>query len=478
MAEAFLFFVVLMVSVLIVNLFSKSLPKGLDGGMRNKLILIVVIAIILRLLIVAFWHLKVGHSFYVYGDWSTRDSGYYDWAGRHLAQYFQKGILLKREFFHLYGESLGFPYYVGLIYALFGHHQIMVSIFNTLASIILALLMFHIAWTIFNDRKIALWVLIFNLFYPHYVSQSYYLLKDVLLILLLVIFSWLIIRIQENRASLINYVEISMVLTAVYFIRSHLVIILIGLGGLHLIVSLGFKERKVIKTLLFMLICLSLTAGFGTLSPRGRTVFEKIEDFYIGQGGYRGEATPTYLEGATGPKDIGQRMVRHPASALKDFARSLVFIYWGPTYFYQRSGANLFYAYGRFVFWENLGAIMRIFLMPMVIFGFFYCLRKKKVETFLFYSFSAFWTLVMMLSGSGERWSMDLMPFTFMFGAIGIVNFDKIKPFYVLYILAVNILIATNITLYDNLIITMPLAILTLLSILWGLLRYRYVVSK
>jgi len=474
MIEIFGFIFVVFAIVLIVRLFSKSLPVNLDLTMKNRIVFLVILALVVKLTIVLVWYSKAGHSFYVYGDGSTRDSGYFDWSGKYLASYFRQGRFFDPELLHLYGEHIGFPYYVGIIYAVFGHHQLMISVTNTLLSVVMALPMFHIVLHLFNNRKIGFWTLILNLFYPHYISQSYYILKDMLLVFLIVIFIWLVVRIRENRANFFNYFWVIMVTLDIYFIRSQLAVILIGIGGLHILIGLGFGEKRAIKALFFLLICLSLVITFGSLSPRGRSVFEKIEDFYIGQKGYRGEAAPQYLEGATGPKDIILRIVSNPASASKDFVKSLVVIYWGPTYFYQRSGANFFYAYGKFVFWENLGAIMRIFLMPMVIYGFFHCLRKRKVETFLLYGFVALWTFVMMVIGGDERWSMDLMPFVLLFGAVGLVNFDRIRPFYVPYILAFNLLIAANITSYQNLIVAKPLAILTFVALLWGLLRYKY----
>lgn len=220
-------------------------------------------------------------------------------------------------------------------------------------------------------------------------------------------------------------------------------------------------------------MCVSVTIGLGVFSPRGRTSFEKIKDCKIGQEGYRGSLTPSYIEGARGPKEILSKLVGSPIIAAKDFFRSMIIIYWGPTYFYQRSGASIFYAYDKFVFWQNMGSLLRVFLMPMVIFGFFYCLKRKRQEAFLFYSFVAIWTIIMFLVGSGERWSMNLMPFIFMFAAIGIVNFNKIKPFYILYILILNILIATNITLDDNLIVAKPLIIFTFMSVILGWYIYR-----
>ncbi|MFQ5866785.1 MAG: hypothetical protein ACE5IT_02175 [bacterium] len=477
MIEAFGFFVVFIISVLIIKLFSKSLPLNLDVTMKNRLIFIVILAIVLKLVIVGVWYLNVGHSFYMYSDLSTRDSGFYDWSGQYLANYFRQGILFRQEFLNLYGDSLGFPYYVGLIYAFFGHHQIMVSIFNTLASVVLALLMFHIALTLFNNRKIAFWTLIFNLFYSHYVSQSYYLLKDMFLVFLIVIFCWLFMKIGKNRINLLNYFGLFVVTIGIYFIRSLTVLILIGLGGLHLILGLGLKERKVLKSILVLLICLTAIIGLGRLSPRGRTTFEKIEYFSTEE--YRGEeSTPAYLRGTRGTKEIISSIGSSPLNAFKDLIRSVILIYWGPTYFYQRSGANLFYAYGRFVFWENLGGLMRIFLMPMVIFGFFYCLRKKKSESFLFYSFVVIWTVVMMLTGNAERWALSLMPFVLMFGAVGVVNFNKIKPFYIPYLLLFNLLIAANITLHESLIVAKPLFILTSLGLLWGICRYRQALRK
>jgi len=447
--------------ILIIRLFSKSIPESFDEKWKRKLVVILAVAIIIKLTIASIWNLKIGHSLYIH-DGIPKDSAIYHLVGQELARYFKQFIFYKLDLLKIYGKQLGYHYLVGIIYVIFGHYHIMVSIIGTLSSIVMAILMFHIAYHLFNE-KIAYWTFVFNLFYPHYVSASYYILKDIWILFLITLFGWLTIKTKEKKGRLISYLWPLIIAAAVYFFRPPLALILIGAGGLHLILESSFKERKVVKAIFVLLICLTVIIGVGRLSlPYGRSSFEKIGDFQIGQEGYFGEPAPGYLEGARGPKEIIFRIITNPAAALKDFVRGTILIYWGPTYFYQRSGANLFYAYDNFVFWENLGGIMRIFLMPMVIFGFFYCLRKKKAETFLFYSFFIIWTSSMIIIVSRAlRWILCLMPFTLMFGAIGVDNFNKIKPFYILYILFLNILIVANITLCDNLIVAKPLAILT-----------------
>ena len=115
--------------------------------------------------------------------------------------------------------------------------------------------------------------------------------------------------------------------------------------------------------------------------------------------------------------------------------------------------------------------------MPMVIYGFFHCLKTRKTQMFLFYGFAVLWTFLMIIVGSDERWSVDLMPFTMMFGAIGVVHFEKIKPFYIPYIVIFNLFIVTNATLFDHLIVAKPLLILTAVGILLGLYKYRHATS-
>jgi 4-amino-4-deoxy-L-arabinose transferase-like glycosyltransferase len=466
---------IIVIIVLTIKIFYSSIPESFDESWKRRILFILISAIILKLTIMGIWYLKVGHSFYIQ-EGSTKDSGLYDWAGQVLASYFKQGIFFRPEFYRAYGQTLGVHYYNGFIYALFGHYHIMVSIFNTLAAVILALLMFHIGLSLFQDKKVAYYCLLFNLFYPHYISQSYYVLKDILLLFLTVLFCWLVVRVSKNRNRLLDYLWLLMIAGWLYFMRSPMAITLLVIAGLHLVVGTGFKERRRLKTLLLLLICLGAILSLGKLQPEGRSGFERIEDFTTES--YRRIATPHYLIGAKGPKEILFRSIKNLPSALKDFIQGIILIYWGPTYFYQRSGANLFYAYGKFVFWENLGAIMRLFLMPMVIFGFFYSLRRKTTEAFLFYGFTVIWTFALIYTGSVERWAMDVMPFTLMFGAVGTVNFQRIKPFYILYILLLNICLAGNITLHHELVVAKPLVMLTFLGILWGFLKYKYLQSK
>lgn len=465
---------IIIIITLIIRLFSKSIPESFKGEQRRKLLFILAVAIIVKLAIVCIWNLKIGHSFCMY-DGRPKDSGFYDFAGWELAHYFKQFVFYRQGFLKIYGKEIGYPYLLGIIYAVFGHNHIMVSIMGALSSIVIAILIFHIVYSLFNE-KIAYWTFVFNLFYPHYVSISYYILKDIWILLLITLFGWLIIRTKRKENHLTDYLWFLIVTLCLYFFRPLLCFLLIIISSLHFILNSSFKQRKFAKTIFLLLISLNIILGLRKLySTYGRTPFERLEYFKIGYEGYRGETTPGYLEGARGPKEIIFRIIINPMAALKDFLRGMIMIYWGPTYFYQRSGPVLFFASGNFVFWENLAGIMRIFLMPMVIFGFFYCLKNKKTETFLFYSYLIIWTFLIIIIGSGNlRWILCLMPFTLMFAAIGVVNFDKIKPFYILYILILNILIAANITIYDNLIVAKPLAVLTLIGVIFAFINTNY----
>ena len=459
---------------LILRLFSKSLSSQFEAKEVNRLILIVLTAIVLKLAITGIWFLHVRHAFFIH-EGKLKDSGLYDIAGQHLASYFKRGVFFRPEWLDIYGEYIGFPYYLGLVYTLFGHSQIMVSCLNALASVITALLVFQIALAVFNDKRIAVMALIFNLFYAQYISQSYYILKDTFLLLLVMIFWHQVINIGRDRDRWFNYLGLVALACWIYFMRSPLAVIVVLLGGTHLIVRLGFKERRIVKAGLLLLVSMAGVIYLGTFAPRSRTVFEKIEEIPIGQAGYRGEGTPAYLEGTVGVKEIATRIIANPFLAATDTLRSIFLIYWGPPYFYQRTGPRLFYAYDKFIFYDNLGAIMRILLMPMVIYGFLYCLRYKKQESFLLYGFLAVWTLAMIVTGSDERWNIELMPFTLVFGAVGAVNFEKVKPFYLIYLLIFNLFIMANATLHDGLIVAKPLLVLTAGGILWGLTKYRMV---
>jgi hypothetical protein len=428
---------------------------------QSKLLWLLLSVIIIKLFIVIGWYIIAGDNL----DDVWVDTYYYDWAGQYLANYFRDFIFYKTSFMDLFGSYIGSYYYIGIIYTLFDHYPLMVSIINTLAGIVIAILIYKIAVFLF-DRKIAKWTFIFNLFYPYYIHISYYLLRDMLVTFLVVTSTWNLLRTKTGQVR--YYLFLISSIFVLYFVRSPLAIILLGLCGLHLIFEFNFGHNKILKTLFVTIVSIFLFVGFsGFIQPSGRTAFEKITDIRIEET----ESTASFLEDAQGIEEILSRVKANPLAFLKHSLRDTILIFWGPFYFCSSSGPALFHKYGRFIFWENLRSLFMFFLMPMVIYGGYHCFRYKKKETFIFYSFTVTLIFILMFMGNVLRWGLPMMPFVLMFGAVGVTYFNKIKPFYLIYILMLNLLVFMNATLKESTIMGLSFAAITLGGILFSLIR-------
>jgi hypothetical protein len=434
---------------------------------QPKLLWLLLLVISGKLAIVIGWYIIAGNNL----DKVWLDSYYYDWAGQYLANYFRNFVFYKTSFMDLFGSYIGGYYYVGIIYAIFGHYPMMVSIINTLVSIVIAILMYKIADSLFG-QKVAKWTFTFNLFYPYYIHISYYLLRDIIIVFLVVVSAWSLLRIKTVQTR--SYIFLISSISVLYFVRAPLAIILLGLCALHLIFEHDVSQNKILKILFVTMVSIFLFVGFsGFIQSSGRTVFEKFTDIRIEQT----ESTASYLEGAHGIGEILGRVRAHPEIFLKYSLRDMLLIFWGPFYFCSSSGPAMFHKYERFIFWENLRSLFMFFLMPMVIYGGYYCFQNKKKETFIFYGFITTLILILIFVGNVLRWGVPAMPFVLMIGAVGCTRFEVIKPFYLPYLLLLNVLVIGNATLYDSLIVAKPLAIFTITGIIWSLYRYRYSVN-
>lgn len=459
--------VVLTIIVLILRQFLKSLPSELSIRERKELFWMVILGIGFKFGVVLGWYFLREHNL----DAVWKDTYIYEEGGWYLATQFKDFVFYRPGFEKIYGFYPGYYYFVGIIYALFGHYGWMVSIFNTLTTIVFALLTYFIAYQIF-DGRVARLALIFNLFFPNYIPFSFYILKDAVTVFLVVSIGWGVFKAMKVKNPF--YWLISLLFSVLlYFFRPHLAVVVVGVCGLHSIFS-GFKRGGFLKSLLTVAtILVTLIYLGGYIQPGGRSTFERIREIRLGTSGYGGEQLPPFLEGAQGFSEIFSRIISNPEGFIKYSVKETTLALFGPTYFYARSGPALFYKYGRFVFWDNLTALFKFFLLPPILYGFLYLIRKKKRDIFLIYGFPIIWALGLYFNPDWFRWYMPAMPFVLIIGALGWTKFDKIKPFYIPYLLLLNLLVIANATLYDSLIVVKPLALFTFGGIGWVLYRHR-----
>lgn len=467
---------VIAVIYLIIRIFSRSLPQKLDHYERSKLLRIVYIGIIFKIGLILVWYLYAGG---LEVNPSVSDIVDYDRGGLDIADRLRSGILYTPNITFSTGSDnyLGYYYFVGIIYALFGHFHIIVSIFNGLASICIALLMYHVAASIF-DHKIAKLTLIFNLFYPQFISASYFILKDIMITFLVAAIAWSLSKKQRFTSFILTIT----LLVILLFFRMPLAIIIGVLIIFHytfsqISISRGFIKSFVLPSLaatLFIIVITQVKLGEKTaLSRFGYTT--NIQAYHTESPGFLEEERVSM--DIQGFLHVADKIIDYPSTFIHYTLESIFHIFWGPPYLYSRSGPTLHpYFPNETIFrslLESLSGLFTAFLIPMILYGGIYSFKFRKKETFLFYSFIILMTLTLIFTGNVFRWRLPIMPFVLMFGAVGCMNFFIIKPFYIIYILMFNLLVAANATLHHNLTVAIPLFFLTFCGLLWGFFRYR-----
>ena len=443
---------------LLIRWFARHLTQK-DYPERHTLVTVFAVAIFLKLALVIVWYSIVGHNF----DKVWQDTYFYDWGGEYLSRHFREFTFYKPVFSNLFG-SFGGYYYIGIIYTIFGHYPLMVSIINTLISVAIAVLMFKVAESFFG-RKAARWTLILNLIYPYYISISYYLLRDIIIALAVTAAAWFLVKIKQRKSA---YCFLVAFLLLLYFLRPPLAAMFLGLCAVHMLLNYHAGESRVFKTVFIVGVAVLMVVGFwGLVHMSGRTAFEKIANIQIQDVEY----SSVYSEDARGITGAVQLVKANPTAFIKHGFHTFILTFWGPFYFCARSQAALFQKYGRFIFWENLRSLFMVALMPMVMYGLYLCLRKKRTETFIFHSFIAGLTVVLLFTGNAIRWGLPMMPFVLMFGAVGLKHFDDVKAFLAPYLLLVNMVAVINLSYSSSIVFAMPLMILTAVGFLIVFLR-------
>ena len=434
----------------------------------HRLAAVLVASICIKLLVVIIWYVNRGDNFDPVWD----DTYKYDASGVYFANQFEQFVFINRRYIETLGAHPGFHILVGLIYSVYGHAPLMASAFNVLAVALFSILAYFIAFHIFG-KDVARYTLIGNLFFPNYIPFEFFLLKDTFVTLGVVFIVWGIYKAAETQ-EIYRYLLPLPAIALLYFFRGELTIILLGalmLNEAYNCFGVGGSMRKTMTILVFLGFC--LLAG-NYLKPSERTALDRINEVSLGKSAYGGDQLPSFLEGATGVTDIVSRIVANPMGFAQYAAKSFFLVLIGPTYFYSQSGAELFYKYGRFIFWDNLTGFVKIIFAPMVMYGFIHIVKKYRKPAFIIYLFPALWFCCLLIVQDFFRWLLPALPFAIMIGAVGFANFHRIRFFYIPYLLAMLCFMVINATRQDSLAIGAGLTLVTLAGISLILLDKRW----
>jgi 4-amino-4-deoxy-L-arabinose transferase-like glycosyltransferase len=461
--------VIVLLTAFIINKFIKSIYFIPDASEKKHLLNIVLAGIFLKSMIVLIWYNVRGDNF----DSTWVDTVEYDNTATFLAGQFENFSFYNRAFIQGAGAHPGYNYFLGLIYFLFGHHTWLASVFNIIASVSVSLLFYFVALRLFN-KDVAKYTLILNVFFPNYIPFDFFILKDNIVVLLLSIATLAVIMATERKNWRYYYILL-FIIPILYFFRGELTVVFLFSLALHFVVSgseKGISKKKMV--LAIAMLGLLLVAG-QYLKPADRSALDRLLNFSLGEGAYGGNQIPDFLDGTSGLTDALLRIVTHPVGFTLHVAKSLYLMVLGPTYFYAQSGPALFYKYDRFVLWDNLTGLLKMFLAPMMVYGFYTVVRNHGRRCFTIWFFPLAWFCLLLLAQDFFRWLLPAIPFLLLFAAVGLYQFQKIKTFYLVYFISIINFIFFSITREESFLLgVLPLLVsLSIMGSLFNRCSYR-----
>lgn len=349
------------------------------------------------------------------------------------------GLLVQRG----WPPHVGYELLVSLLIKTFGYNELIISLTNGFISILAAYFFYELS-KFFVDKRTAFFCSLFLNIYPTVVHFSFYILKDVLIMLMveLVLLFYLKTTEKKNAA---NIVMVVLALFLLVFLRTFFAIMLLFI----ILINTAVGKDKITKIIIAamsiaLLVAVSGFTGISTLSNMGYTV---------GGGGDANSAALAFLPQLRLEPNMASMKLFFSllAGNLKVFlihdVKMVFLILWGPSYWFASSGAALVSKYGRFVLFENLGSIFMTLIVP----GLFYSLlsrrdqicNKKLVLISLAVMFAA------LFIGSDIRWKLSVMPVIIMLCINGINKIFHSKQLtlcYMAYLCSFIFLVGYNAT--------------------------------
>ena|GEM_PF-3778477 len=437
---------------LMLRLFWKSLSPDISEQEKQQLVWMVTVAFALKTGLVLIWYASVGG---LYVDSSVSDQEIYIWGGEYITAQITSGNLFPSLPPQLEHASPGYYYVLGILFTLFERNPIVASLFNTFLSIVLSILIYHLAHSL-SGHWVAATALLLNLAYPQYISASYFVLKDITITFLLAVLFW---GLYVLKGMLPIPVIVIVMATMAYFRFTQALIGAVLIFGQLMLGTLIARQR--IKSFFLLLVTIALLVTFFasvqiggyTLSNIGYST--NVLAYHVRNSMFlHGERLDFSFRSLT---SLARTIGANWTAFLYHSAESLFHTFWGPPYLYSRSGPNL-HPYNPTeppfrVLLESAGAFMMTALMPFVFYGWSEVAREKTAESFFLWTYPLVWVLLLIFSGNSYRWRLPIIPILLLFAALGISKWRQVRPFYPLYVMAFTLLVAVNASLNQYLIV-------------------------
>ncbi len=400
--------------------------------------------LVIKLSLISIWYFAAGgHEF----NMSVVDAEFYDSLGNYIGdrlRHFAWPYLMDQE-------KIGFAYVVGILYAIFGSYHIVVSIFNILLSVWTAMMIFEITYVITKNNHAGLYAYIAAMFYPHFISASYLLLKDMTAAFSLVAMVWAVYCLNKIPMKILF---LTFMITILAHIRMQMAIVTVVLLAIQTVLNREniFQRINIASKFIFnlglVIIVVVAVIAFYNLEIGGQVVGESGYTLpTVEEGGLMVQEDVRIMPQCKGSANLFSEILARPVAYIIALAVSFIRIFFGPFFLYAAEGVNLTpYAPDEVGFravLESLGGLYTGLMLPFIVFGFFVFMKSNRRDVII-WGFPALWLVLMTLSMPIIRWRLPLIALVFVFFGMGIQFTERIKKIYPTYIIMLLFLLAFN----------------------------------
>ncbi len=398
----------------------------------------------IKLSLISIWYFAAGgHEFNI----SVIDAEFYDSLGNYIGdrlRHFELPYLLDHE-------RVGFAYVVGILYAVFGSYNIVVSIFNVLLSVWTAMMIFEITYTITKNNRAGIYAYIAAMFYPHFISASYLLLKDMMATFSLVAVVWAVYCLDKIPRKIWF---LTFMITLLAYIRVQMAVVAVLLLAIQALLNREYIfqrlniANKFIFNLGLIIIIIAAVVAFYNLDVGGNVVKETGYTLpSLEQGGLMANEDVRVMSVGKGSGNVLGDILVRPVTYIIAVATSFIRIFFGPFFLYAAEGVNLTpYAPNELGFravLESLGGLYTGLMLPFIALGFLAFMKNNRRDAII-WGFPALWLVMMTLTTPIIRWRLPLIALVFIFWGMGIQFTERIKIIYPIYFVMLLFVLAFN----------------------------------
>lgn len=405
---------------------------------------VLFLGLAIKLSLISIWYFAAGgHEFNI----SVVDAELYDSLGNYIAdrlRHFELPYLLDHE-------KIGFAYVVGILYVIFGSYSIVVSFFNAILSVWTAMMIFEITYTITKNNRAGIYAYIAAMFYPHFISASYLLLKDMMAAFSLVAIVWAVYCLNKISGKILFLI---FMITLLAYIRVQMAVVSVLLLAIQALLNREYIfqrlniSSKFILNLGLIIIIIAAVFTFYNLEVGGTVVKETGYTLpSLEQGGLMANEDVRVMSVGKGSGNVLGDVIARPVTYIIALAVSFIRIFFGPFFLYAAEGINLTpYAPDELGFravLESLGGLYTGLMLPFMAFGFLAFMKNNRRDVMI-WGFPALWLVLMTLSTPIIRWRLPLIALVFIFMGMGIQFTERIKKIYPTYFIMLLSLLAFN----------------------------------